>query len=54
MQFSFIDATNLASHPAHVEAFEIRFPDPDRLILRFTFDAAGKKSIEHIELKRTG
>jgi hypothetical protein len=53
-QFSFVDATNLASRPAHVEAFEIRFPAPDRLVLRFTFDAAGKKSVEHIELKRAG
>jgi hypothetical protein len=52
LEFSFVDATNLSAQPAHVEALEIRFVSPDKLILRFTFDAAGKKSVEHIELKR--
>ena len=52
--FSFVDATNLTAQPAHVEALEIRFVSPSKLILEFTFDAHGKKSVEHIELKRAG
>ena len=52
--FTFVDATNLAAQPAHVEAVEIRFVSPEKLILEFTFDTRGKKSVEHIELKRVG
>jgi len=52
VQFSFVDATGLAEHPAHVVAFEMRFLPGGRLALLFTFDAAGKRSVEHIELER--
>jgi hypothetical protein len=50
--FSFVDATNLSVQPAHVEGVELRFIAADHLVIRFTFDAAGKKSVERIELKR--
>ena len=50
--FSFIDATNLSAQPAHVEGIELKFVSADRLVIRFTFDANGKKSYERIELKR--
>jgi hypothetical protein len=51
-QFEFIDATNLQVQPAHVHGFEIRFLAEDRLVLRFTFVAGAKESVEHIELRR--
>ena len=51
-EFAFVDATGLAAQPAHVEAFEIRLLPDDRLVLRFTFDAGGRKSFERIELSR--
>ncbi|MGZ7079861.1 MAG: hypothetical protein ACXVJT_10645 [Thermoanaerobaculia bacterium] len=50
--FSFVDATDLAAHPAHVEGCELRFVDDDHLVVRFTFTAGGKKSVENIDLKR--
>ena len=52
VHFAFVDATDLAAHPAHVEAAEVRFLPGDRLVIEFTFDAGGKKSLEHIELTR--
>ena len=52
VQFAFVDGTDLAAHPAHVDAFEIRFVSADHLALRFTFVGGGKTSIEHIELDR--
>jgi hypothetical protein len=52
VHFSFIDATNLQDHPAHVVGFEIRFVSENELVLRFTFDSKGAKSVEHIALKR--
>jgi hypothetical protein len=52
VEFSFVDGTNMVAHPAHVEALGIRFVTTDRLVLQFTFDAGGKKSVERIELKR--
>jgi hypothetical protein len=53
VQFAFVDATNLAARPAHVEAVELRFPAADRLVIEFTFTGGGQKSLEHIELQRT-
>lgn len=52
--FSMVDATGLAAHPAHVREVEIRFLGEDRLVLEFTFEGAGKTSLEHIELARAG
>jgi hypothetical protein len=51
--FSFVDATDLTAHPAHVEGLELRFLADDRVVVNFRFDAGGKKSVEHIELHRT-
>jgi hypothetical protein len=50
--FSFVDATDLDAHPAHVEGCELRFIDDDHLVVRFTFTGGGKKSVENIDLKR--
>lgn len=52
VSFSFVDAADLAAHPAHVEGCELRFVDDDHLVVRFTFTGGGKKSVENIELKR--
>ena len=52
LDFSFVDATGLDEHPAHVTALEIRFLGDGRLELRFTFEGAGKTSVERIQLRR--
>jgi len=53
VRFSYVVATNLKSPEApHVTAFEIRFKDADHLTLLFTFEGAGKTSLETIELAR--
>ena len=53
IQFSFVDATDLTAHPAHVSALEIRFLPDERLGLQFTFENNGKTSVERIDLERT-
>ncbi|HEY4640055.1 MAG TPA: hypothetical protein VII75_01805 [Thermoanaerobaculia bacterium] len=53
IHFAFVDGTDLAEHPAHVGEFDIRFIDPNHLVLEFTFVNGAKKSVEHIELART-
>jgi hypothetical protein len=50
--FSFVDATGLEAHPAHVSAVRIRFVSGDRLIIQFTFEGNGRMSIEKIDLQR--
>ncbi len=52
IHFTFVDGTNLDARPAHVTAVDLRFVTKDRLVLRFTFAAAGKISVENIELQR--
>jgi hypothetical protein len=51
--FSFVDATNLASNPGHVEALQLQIVAKDHIILKFTFGGDGKHSIERIDLTRT-
>src|SRR5262245_8346895 len=46
VQFAFVDATNLAVQPAHVDAVEIRIVSADQLVVRFTFVGGGKTSVE--------
>ena len=53
VDFSFVDITNLdPTKPGHVEGLQLRFLDPDRITLEFTFGGDGKRSVEHIDLKR--
>ncbi len=53
MEFSFVDATNLAAPGApHVEGLEVRFLGPDRIRLTFTFVGDGAESYERIDLAR--
>jgi hypothetical protein len=55
VDFAFVDVTNLASPEAgHVAGAQIRFLDPDRLIITFLFEAGKKQSTERIELTRVG
>jgi hypothetical protein len=54
VEFTFIDATDLGAHPAHVTACEIGFLSEDRLRLQFTFQGGRGASIERIDLHRTG
>jgi hypothetical protein len=53
LNFSFVDATNLSSPDApHVYGLEMRFLDPDHIILTFLFEGGGRQSKERIDLKR--
>jgi len=52
VDFSFVDATGLEAHPAHVSAVRLRFLPGERLRLQFTFEGSGKTSIETIDLER--
>jgi len=53
--FAFVDVTNVASLAApFVHGLDVRLPDADHLELTFHFESAGKKSDEHITLKRVG
>jgi hypothetical protein len=55
LDFSFVDATNLASAEApHVYGVEMRFISADHFTLTFLFEGAGKRSRERIDLKRMG
>jgi hypothetical protein len=53
LDFSFVDATNLASPDAgHVRGVELRFLDADRITLAFLFQGGGQQSRELITLRR--
>jgi hypothetical protein len=53
LDFSFVDATNLASpDAAHVEGVEIRWLDADHISVRFLFVAGTQRSRETLDLKR--
>jgi hypothetical protein len=52
--FSFVDATGLEAHPAHVSAVQLRFMPGERLRLQFTFEGNGRSSVETIDLQRGG
>jgi hypothetical protein len=54
VDFSFVDATGLEAHPAHVSAVRLRFLPGDRLRIQFTFEGGGKTSVETIDLERGG
>jgi len=53
IEFSFVDVTNVTSMGApFVHGLSVELASPDQLNLTFHFEAAGKKSDEHIALKR--
>jgi len=53
LDFSFVDATNLASPDGpHVYGLEIRFLSADHITLTFLFESGGQRSRERIDLKR--
>jgi len=53
LDFSFVDATNLASpDAAHVYGLEMRFLSADHITLTFLFESGDKRSRERIDLKR--
>jgi hypothetical protein len=55
IEFGFVDVTNVTSLAApFVHGLDVRLPDADHLELTFHFESAGKKSDEHITLKRVG
>ena len=55
LDFSFVDATNLASPDVpHVYGLEMRLLSPDHITLTFLFEGGGKQSKELIDLKRVG
>jgi hypothetical protein len=55
IEFGFVDVTNVTSLAApFVHGLDVQLLGPDRLELTFHFEAAGKKSEEHILLKRAG
>ena len=54
VDFAFVDATNLSSPQApHVDGVELRFVDPDHLVLTFLFVAGAQRSREQLTLART-
>ena len=54
VNFSFVDITNLRAPDAgHVAALEIRFPDPNHIVLTFLFESGSQHSSERIELQRS-
>ena len=52
VSFSFVDATGLEAHPAHVTAVRLQMLPADRLQIQFTFEGNGRTSVEKIELQR--
>jgi hypothetical protein len=51
--FGFVDVTNVTSMAApFVHGLDVHVISPDELMLVFHFEANGKKSLEHINLKR--
>jgi hypothetical protein len=53
ISFAFLDVTNVSSLAApFVHGLDIQWVGPDQLALTFHFEAGGKKSDEHITLKR--
>jgi len=53
IQFTLVDVTNVSSMAApFVHGLDVQSVDPDHLELTFHFENAGKKSDEHISLKR--
>ena len=53
IDFAFVDVTNVPSLDApFVHGLEVQLLDPYKIVLTFTFEAAGKKSYERIDLKR--
>ena len=54
LDFALVDITNLRAPDApHVVGIELRMLAPDHITLTFLFEAAGKRSRERIDLKRT-
>ena len=55
IEFGFVDVTNVTSMAApFVHGLDVQMVSADELVLIFHFEAAGKKSVEHINLKRVG
>jgi len=55
IEFGFVDVTNVTSMAApFVHGLDVRIAGDDTLELTFHFESAGKKSDEHITLKRVG
>ena len=55
IQFALVDVTNVKSLAApFVHGLDVQLADADHLELTFHFENAGKKSDEHITLKRVG
>jgi len=53
ISFAFVDVTNVSSLAApFVHGLDVQLYDADHLELTFHFENAGKKSDEHITLKR--
>jgi hypothetical protein len=52
VSFSFVDATGLEAHPAHVSAVRLQLVQADRVQIRFTFEGNGKTAFETIDLQR--
>jgi hypothetical protein len=53
MEFTFVDVTNVPSLAApFVHGLDVKVANADQLELTFHFESAGKKSDEHISLKR--
>jgi len=53
-EFSFVDVTNAAAHPAYVKGFVIQVLDNEHLHLKFIFGGGpGKSGVENIVLHRT-
>jgi hypothetical protein len=53
IDFALVDVTNVSSLAApFVHGLEVQLLGPDKLALTFAFESAGKKSYEHIDLKR--
>ena len=52
-EFGFVDVTNVTSMAApFVHGLDVQMVSPEELVLVFHFEANGKKSVEHITLKR--
>jgi hypothetical protein len=52
VSFSFVDATGLEAHPAHVSAVRLQMLPADRVQIQFTFEGNGRTSVEKIDLQR--
>jgi hypothetical protein len=55
IEFAFVDVTDVTSLAApFVHGLDVRLAGDDKLELIFHFESAGKKSDEHISLRRVG